>query len=318
MFSFVFTCLFCVLLFFGGGCENKEPSVVVDLSDLSTHTPAGQVDKNKLVEEADKLIQEHGTKAILYYFLSEPWKDTDEERILDYVRYLRQQGANINAKNGEGITPLHVVTDTKNFTIAKYLISERADYTAEDNNGQTPFDLAKTKGNKELVELIIRNSLTDAEQVELDKFLAEFGSDIKATDENGETLLHRESLWHVAVVKYLVWHGADVNAKDKYGTTPLHLAHNIEVIKFLVSAGAGVNTKDNDGHTPLYSLVWYDAISSGNDATANSNYIESIKFLVSQGADVNAKDNDGKTPLDRAKQGKNTEVIEYLSSLSAP
>jgi len=93
-----------------------------------------------------------------------------------------------------------------------------------------------------------RVTFTAAEQREIDEFVAEFGNNVRATDETYGTLLHRAAIFgYLPVVKYLVSRGADVNAKCEHGQTPLHAATHrsgqIEIVRFLVSQGANVRAK---------------------------------------------------------------------------
>jgi hypothetical protein len=135
---------------------------------------------------------------------------------------------------------------------------------------------------------------TAAEQEEIDKFLAEYGTDVKAMDETGNTLLHKAVNRNVAVAKYLVSKGADVNAVNKGGQTPLHIAV--------------LRSFDKD-----------------TDQTALAVFAQ---FLVSQGVDVNAKDSRGNTALNMGDEYYNTirgatgvalaesELIKYLAHLA--
>ena len=66
-----------------------------------------------------------------------------------------------------------------------------------------------------------KNTFTTTEQVNIDKFYAEYGNDVKAKDEYGNTLLHEAAGWEVAIVKDLVSKGAKVDAKNTDGETPL-------------------------------------------------------------------------------------------------
>ena len=261
---------------------------------------------------------------------------------IEIVKFLVSQGADVNAKDKNVVgTPLHVAALKGNVEVAKFLVSQGADVKVKGYNGLTPLDMAKTEKKTAVVEYLSGLSSTSTparqaanpsqftaeEQAEIDKFIAENGSDVKAVNKNGFTLLHQAAgLGQITVVEFLVSKGADVNAKNNNGYTPLHQAAydgHVEVVKFLVSEEANVKAKDKDGGTPLHS-----AALMGN--------VEVAKFLVSKGVDVNAKNNNGKTPLDMAKglvkelkelgklskeakelgkEIENTAMIEYLKSV---
>jgi len=121
-----------------------------------------------------------------------------------------------------------------------------------------------------------------AEQAEIDKFVAEFGKDVKAKDDKGNTLLHKAAKQgNVVVVKYLVSQGADVNVKGDDDAAVLFDAawdNRVDMAKFFISQGVDVNARDDRGLTPLWMA-------------ASINRLEMVKFLVSQGADVHTKSN---------------------------
>jgi len=186
-----------------------------------------------------------------------------------------------------------------------------------------------------------------SEQAKIDKFIAEYGSDVTAVDKGGNTLLHTAVMRNenVAVIKFLVAAGADVNAKTNSGESPLHHAafavvnpdNNLEIIKFLISEGSDVSAKNNTGSTPLHWMVcgYGDVgivqilVSNGADVNAknddgmtplHSTVVAGkgkfVEALISAGADVNAKDSEGRTPLDLAKEQDPTwSITEYLSGL---
>lgn len=73
---------------------------------------------------------------------------------LDAARDALDQGANVNAKNIDGWTPLHSVTWYDDTELAALLIERGADVKAKDIDGKTPLDWAKYCGHDRLAELL--------------------------------------------------------------------------------------------------------------------------------------------------------------------
>jgi len=102
----------------------------------------------------------------------------------------------INARDVNGLTPLHLASDP---TIARLLIQAGADVMARDVNRKT---------------LLHHCSVTPVM-----KILVAAGADVNATDVDGKTALHDCYGHRIALV--LVNLGANVSARDNAGKTPL-------------------------------------------------------------------------------------------------
>ena len=121
----------------------------------------------------------------------------------------------VNAKDENGLTPLHLVAGTGvgdwpgQKETAQLLIAGGADVNARSNEGITPLHWASGLGKKAIVE----------------QLLAQKGVEINAADMDGSTPLHWACAWGFDEIAGLLGNkGADVGAKDKDGLTPLQIA----------------------------------------------------------------------------------------------
>ncbi|CAG8267859.1 unnamed protein product [Penicillium salamii] len=204
----------------------------------------------------------------------------------ELVQLLIDNGADPNAIDKDGWTPLHLTSLRGYKAISELLIDRGADPNAIDKEGRTPLHFASSHGPWEVVQLLIHQ-----------------GADPNAIDKKGRTPLHLASLKpSEATSELLIDKGADIDAIDNEGRTPLHLAlsHRYwEVVQLLIRKGADPNAIDKDGWTPLHltSLRGYKAIS---------------ELLIDRGADPNVIDKEGRTPLHLASLSGHKATSELL------
>lgn len=84
------------------------------------------------------------------------------EHRFDIVKLLLQNGANANARDNDGNTPLHdrafFASDAKDFEVLRILQEEgHADTTVRNNEGLTPAGAAIKRGNTKAAELIFNH-----------------------------------------------------------------------------------------------------------------------------------------------------------------
>ena len=156
--------------------------------------------------------------------------DAAEKGNIEAVKQHLAAGADVNAKDGDGFTPLDVAIQFKK--------AEAADLLRKHGGKYGSIQFAAAGGDTEALK----------------EFLAA-GADVNAKNKYGSTpLRYAAGNGHKEVHELLITKGADVNAKAGDGTTPLHNAavygHN-EIAELLIANGANVNAKEVDGLTPL-------------------------------------------------------------------
>jgi ankyrin repeat protein len=74
---------------------------------------------------------------------------------VELAELLIKHGANVNAKQMQGVTPLHSAAHNGQTKLTKLLIDHGADLNAKTDSGQTPLFLAMEKNFQETAEVLI-------------------------------------------------------------------------------------------------------------------------------------------------------------------
>jgi ankyrin repeat protein/mono/diheme cytochrome c family protein len=184
------------------------------------------------------------------------------------VRSLLKDGADVQARDADGDTPLMSAALNADAALLEVLLKAGADVNATNKAGATALMRAATDERK--VRLLLKH-----------------GADLKARSGLGNSalILAARKPGNGSTVRLLVEGGAPVNAANVFGATPLMAAvaaQDTDTVRLLLERGADMNAKPNmddngflwgGGRTPL---MW--AAFLGNEAL--------VKLLLERGAKV--------------------------------
>ncbi|KAL7306973.1 hypothetical protein TKK_0000725 [Trichogramma kaykai] len=233
---------------------------------------------------------------------------------------LLRGGANPNATNMYGLTPLHLICQVnlgdgqfveKFFKITEDL-KKKVQIDVPDKYGNTPLHLALSIGKKNEVEWLLRKGASpDLANTE---GLTPLHIICKRRDDG---ILKSEILNMFFKVNADLRQEVNVNAKDKCGRTALQLALarcHWDAANLLLKAKADPNSMNEDRSTPLHIICRNDREDWG--AVLFLKTCQELKLKV----EMNARDKLGRTPLQWAVASllpKNVQtLLEYGANLS--
>jgi ankyrin repeat protein len=230
-----------------------------------------------------ELANKSGKRAIHYAAGAE--KNADS-----MVQLLLQAGAEVQPRDSEGMTPLHVAasgSDESHRIAVLLLLREGADPNKVSHDGLSPLVLAASAGSVAVV-----------------RYLVQYGADVNVRVNNdGYTALHAAvSSGKTESIRILAEAGAELDVADDTGDTPLHEAArsgNIDAATILIQFGAPLNATNTRRMTALHRVVL-------------NAFIKMAELLLDSGADPNIPDEDGDTTLTAATVAEEPAMVNLL------
>lgn len=231
-----------------------------------------------------------------------------QNRAYEAARALLEGGAQVNARNADGETPLRAALRLEaGPEMVRLLLAYRADVQESDPHGERITALAKD--NVEIVrmlaqagaelglrQVVLLGDVSEAKHLLLSREGARLGHHAL-----GELLSVACAQGHYSMAQLLIDAGADVQARSSDGFTPLLAAvrgGQTKLARLLLERGADIRATLS-GTTALH-------------LAARSNNLEMAQLLLAHGADVNAEDRYGDTPWMLALQKNYHEMSALL------
>ncbi len=270
--------------------ERQRPPILVPKNNLKIidkgnmhplHLAAreGEVEKMKALMPMDLNIQDNEGRTALSLV-----SELELGKKNSCIKWLLENGANINIADKEGRLPLHYGA-SMGYTNTHYLIP--TDINIQDNEGRTALSYAVEK------EKVTVNQLLDK------------GADINIADEKGNLPLHyaamagHDDCFHILLSKYHV----SIDVKGMNDRTALSFAAEAgseKIVKELLRKGAQASSVDEYGNTPLH-------YAARKGILALSPLMQELMMKAPD--DVFLKNYEGKTAYDLAKEAGQKGVL---------
>lgn len=229
-------------------------------------------------------------------------KGRSNEVYFSIAKFLLENSANINAKDGDGKTALMHTVTSRNEELLSFLLESGADPNIRDKAGKTA--LMYSAGTN-INSRFLSNFKKRQPQLQIFRQLLKLGSDPNIVDNNGSTALdYAKKMDNYPAIELLEHSGVLKNALlsvSQLNIMMFEAAQNgdANILKSSLALGADVNASDADGDTALM-------------LSAKVGHLASMEWLIKYGCDLWMTDSNGNTALMISVTGGKIEYAELM------
>lgn len=224
--------------------------------------------------------------------------DAVKKERLQYVNFMMEKGADINARDAEGHNLMVLCAQQSVHELVAPLLQRGLSLDSRDKNGKT------------ITQIVHENLLKRVSPAREKMFSAIFdnGANPNSLSASGRSLLMEQAeSGRYNQVKVLLEKGADINFRDKTGNTVLHTTaqrNQLGVMKLLSEKFPDINLPGDSGNTAAH-------FAARGGATGI------LKLVKDRGANLELKNNAGDTPLSIAIGRQDPTTTRAILALGA-
>ncbi len=265
------------------------------------------------------------------------------------VQLLLDHGADPNARDRHGNTPLHYALSFQEEPLVGVLLAGGACVFLKNDKDESPARLHASPRLRKKIRAAANDPAMVARCPDLHRTTAKKSDSTPDGQRTGKPklppdagLLETLRSGHMEEAADYLSQGADPNAVDKKGSTlqaamRLCRDHKLAMMQMLVEAGADINLRNQRGETPL-KIAAFDCIRAmpfllerGADPTladnagdtllhcvamnTNPRINERLAFALAIGSDPASTNSNGESALDHARHMKNIPAVDALMAL---
>jgi ankyrin repeat protein len=310
------------------------------------------IQKVDVKDDNMKLRHEKGVDVNTVDDYTRPVGQVSQRGRLDIMKLLLRHHAFIDARDGQGYTPLIWASLVGKLDVVRILLRNGASVDSYNSRGWTALILASQNGHLDVVRLLLQSGAavdvhnddgltalmfaTKMRQLDVVRLLLQSGAAVNAHCNGGWTALMLASeTGHLDVIHLLLQIGAAVDAHSDNGYNSLMAASHeghLDVVRLLLQSGAAVDAHDNkvwtslmlaseNGQLDVVRLLLQSgaAVDAHDDngwtslsVASQNGHLDVVRLLLQSSTAVNAHDNNGWTPLSVASKNGHSDVIRLL------